>query len=381
MELIFWSAAILLLSNYLLYPAVIFIIARFFPKNHEIRDIEPSVSFIIAAYNESEVIASKIENTLALDYPQSKLEIIVVTDGSTDATPAISRRYTDRGVMTLHRPERKGKTAALNHAAGSATGEIMIFSDANNQFNLDAVRKLTRHFHDPSIGGVCGVKHIRASRNRASSTGDGIFWKYESFVKKTESAAGSIAGADGEIFAMRRSLYAPIDEKVINDDQAITISIVRKRYRVIYETEAVSTEYASITLRDDMNVKVRLVAGGLQVYSKYRGYLFNLFRLFPLQFFFHKLLRYLLPHLMLVLFFTNLFLAGMLLYRLILAVQVTFYTAAVAGLLLYKLKREIKLLYIPFYFCSMNAAAFQGFLAFLRLRRSSITTVWRKAQR
>jgi len=222
----------------------------------------PSVALIIAAYNEERVIEAKIRNSLALDYPAALLRIFVVSDGSTDSTPDIVRRFHDAGVLSLHQAPRRGKTAAINRATTQAAADIIVFSDANNMFETTALRELIKHFEDSKIGGVCGLKQVYNSPDRESTQGDSLYWKYESVIKEAESRIHSITTADGEIFAVRRELYEPLDETVVNDDAEITLLLVRKGYRVLYERHAVSYEHASIRIEDDFHVKVRMVAGG-----------------------------------------------------------------------------------------------------------------------
>ena len=181
------------------------------------------VTFLVAAYNESQVIEEKIRNTLSLDYPGDLLEIIVVADGSDDGTERIVETYADQGVISLHRPERRGKTAALNRGVEHAKGEIIVFSDANNEFSKSAIRELVKHFRDENVGGVCGIKQIKPASERESSTGDSIYWSYESRIKQAESDIATIIIADGEIFAIRKDLFEQIDESVINDDAEIKL--------------------------------------------------------------------------------------------------------------------------------------------------------------
>jgi len=377
-------SVLLIVYNYVLYPVLIISLAAVLrtlaPARFRVPpdDTSHTVSFIIAAYNEERVIGEKINNTLALDYPRERLEIIVVSDGSDDRTPEIVQQYEAQGVRLLHQPERRGKTAALNRAVAAASGDIIVFSDANNHFKQDAVRKLVRHFAQDRIGGVCGSKRIHQSDERESASGDGLYWKYESSIKSAESDIGSITGADGEIFAMRRHLYAPIPESVINDDAEITFRILSQGYRVIYDHDAESHEEASIRIQDDFNVKVRMVAGGYQTIQRW-----------PLQtvvptswhaftFLSHKVLRWLAPVFMIVAFFGTLALSGHLLYRTLFLLQLPIYLAALAGVLMKNKGTMPSVIYIPYYLVVMNAAAFVGLLRYLNKKQ---TTRWRKAER
>ncbi len=381
MRAVFWLSVIAVGYSYFGYPFLVYGISRFYRRNHNFSEEDsgfPTVSLIIAAYNEARVIEVKILNSLALDYPHEKLEIIVVSDGASDDTPKIVRHYAGEGVISLHQPERQGKTAALNRGVSLSRGEILVFSDANTHYNREAIRKLVRHFADPVVGGVCGRKDIFPEEDRQSSVGDSFYWKYESFLKELESSIGSITGADGEIFSMRRSLYKAIDESVINDDAEITFGIVGAGYRVLYDTEAISQESASITLKDDFYVKVRMVAGGFQTVSRHWHFLLFSFQPFALQFISHKVVRWLVPMFLIVAFITNVFLADLPAYGFLFISQCVFYAGAAVGYWRIRLGRKAAMLYIPLYFTVMNLAALVGLCRFLAGQQS---TSWRKAQR
>lgn len=340
----------------------------------------PNISFIVAAYNEEKIIREKILNDLKLDYPKEKLEIIIVSDGSSDHTPDIVKEYSNQGIVGLHRDQREGKTAALNRAVKVAKNEIIIFSDANSMFRTDALRKLVRHFADESIGGVSGRKSVLRSPGRKASLGDNLFWKYESSLKQAESNLGSIPTADGEIFALRKALYQSIDPRLINDDMAITLNILRQGKRVIYDQSAITEEEASISLKDDFNVKSRMVYGGLQILSLYKNDLNPLRSFFGLQFFFHKTLRYFMWLLLFIIFTSNFLCLGKhVFYSLFFILQLSFYAMALIGYFLDKLKMKTFLFYFPYYYCNVNLAALKGFVFYLKQR--STVDVWKKAIR
>lgn len=378
---LFCISAALVLYHYVLYPATIILAARARPPESDVPPPDaaclPTVTLLIAAYNEDRVIEAKLRNSLALDYPRDRLEIIVVSDGSNDATPAIARRFVERGVTPLHDPARRGKTAALNRGVAAARGEIVVFSDANNLFDSDALTRLVARFRDPRVGGACGLKSIAAADERESSQGDGLYWRYESAVKLAESRLGSITGADGEIFAIRKRLYLPLDERLINDDAAITFDIVRQGYRVVYEPRAVSREPASIRLEDDYFVKVRMVSGGFQTLAFYRRFLFPPRSIFALAFLSHKLLRWLMPLLLGVVYVTSAWLAYRPFFLGFFILQTVFYLLAALGWLLRR-RRPARVLYFPCYFTVMNLAALTGLYRYLRRTQ---TTSWRKAER
>lgn len=377
-EILFWLTFIIIFYHYCGFPLVTAIMAITQKKKIDKKEITPSVSLIIAAYNEEKVIVEKIKNSFQLDYPKDKLQIIVVSDGSTDTTPKIVANYKFQGVESLFLPERRGKTAALNRAVAVATSEIIVFSDANSMYEPRAIAHLVANLNDVSIGGVCGRKNIVRNARRESSKGDSLFWDLESRLKIMQSQAGSISNGDGEIFAIRRHLYSPIPEDIINDDQAITFNIVKNGYRVVYEPLAISYEEASIIIEDDFKVKARMVTGGYQTIARYKENIFPPKNLFAFQFISHKIIRYIMPFLLILLLIGNLFLLkGILLTFFLL--QLFFYLSAALGYFMKMFGFSLGVFYIPYYYCVMNVAAFVGFYYFL-LRKDGVS-VWKKATR
>lgn len=378
MIILFWLFFFLIIYHYCLFPTLTFFLAIIRNNIVEKKEIYPTVTLIIAAYNEEKVIEEKIKNSLELDYHTENLEIIIVSDGSTDSTPEIVSTYKDKGVVSLFHPQRHGKTAALNRAVAESNGEIVVFSDANSMYDSNAIKLLVRNFYDPSVGGVCGRKSIIKTSDRESSRGDSLFWNFESAIKIRQSLIGSITTGDGEIFAIRRVLYSRVPENIINDDTAITFDIIRKGYRVVYEPEAISREEASIVLKDDFNVKARMVSGGYQIVSMYAHMLLPTKNFFALQFLSHKFLRYSMGLLLIGLFVSNLFLEQYF-YRLFLHLQLVFYFSAFCGYFLRIFGQSFRLFYLPLYYCTMNTAATFGLYYFMK-GKSGIS-VWKKADR
>lgn len=379
----FACCAALVVYNYVLYPALVIALARLRPAGAPpplppARSDWPSVSFVIAAYNEERVIADKIRNTLALDYPRERLEVIVVSDGSNDGTPQIAASFAEQGVCGLHEPPRRGKSSALNRGVARACGELVVFSDANNDFAPGAVQALARHFADPRVGGVCGVKQIKPASDRQSTQGDGLYWKYESAIKQAEGRLGSITNADGEIFAIRRRLYRPLDERVINDDTQVTFDLVNQGYRVLYEPAARSYEYASRHIRDDFFVKVRMVAGGFQSLALNAGMFLPPRRAFTLAFLSHKVLRWTAPLPLLGMLAASAALSAQPAFATLFAGQLAFYAVAAWGAHAIGRRELPGPVYVAFYFSAMNLAALVGLWRFLRGRQG---TAWRKAAR
>lgn len=382
MAIIFGIIFFVIFFHYVLFAPFIMILSKLLPKKHLIsEDYLPSVTFIVAAYNEERVIEQKIRNDLDMDYPREKLQYIVVSDGSSDSTAKIATSYSEQGVLSLHEDERRGKIAALNRAVTFAANEVLVFSDANSFFQKDAVRKLVRHLKDESVGGACGRKAIIQNEERKASLGDFLYWEYESRLKGAESKLSSIPTADGEIFAMKKELYRPIDSFIINDDTAITINIVKENKRVIYDHEAVTWEEASISLEDDFNVKARMVCGGIQMLALYPRELGPFSGWFGFQFFCHKTLRYFMWVLLILVFVTNIvLLTDGPFFVVFFFLQLAFYLLAVLGAFVDRMGMQSPaLFYIPYYYCNVNFACLKGLIFFLR--QKSIVDIWKKAQR
>ena len=381
MLIAFWFFAVLIFYTLIGFPVAIFLLSRIFSKPVR-RDSDgsgelPTVSLIVAAYNEEKVIEARIENALSLNYPRDKLEVLVVSDGSTDQTPLRVEAFAGRGVRSLYNPVRRGKTAALNRTVPASNGEILLFADANTTYNTDAVLNMIRNFTDPAVGAVSGRKLIVKEEGRFASEGETSYWQYESFVKSCESQIGSIATADGEIFAIRRSLFSPLPEDIIHDDMALTLDVIQKGYRVVYEPAAVSSELASKNAQDEYQIKIRLAAGGYQILYRFHALFFPPRNLFAVMFLSHKFLRWAMPLWLIGLFLSNLFLPQTY-YRVTLWGQVLFYAVGTAGVFFHKQKGGRKIFYFPNYFCMANLAAFVGLIRFATGTQGA---AWRKAER
>ncbi len=381
LKFILFISILLILYNHILYPLIIIILSKIKSKPCELVYDEssyPTVSFIIAAFNEENVIKDKIENTLSLYYPKDKLDIIVISDGSDDETVNIVLSYKDCGVISLHDPVRAGKTSALNRAVENANGDILVFSDANNDFSDNAIVELVKHFRSEHIGSVTGAKHIYDNKSRESAVGDGLYWKYESAIKKAESAIGSITAADGEIVAVRRDLYKPINPALINDDAAITFDIIKSGHRIIYEPKAKSYEQASKDLIDDINVKIRMTAGGFQTIIHEWRYLFPPGNWFSFTFISHKILRWITPHFMISSLISSALLSTNALYMALFLLQIMFYLVAFYGWKIRESENIPTFIYVPMYFTIMNIALFRGFIRFITGNQG---VNWSKAKR
>jgi poly-beta-1,6-N-acetyl-D-glucosamine synthase len=374
---VFWVSAALLVYHHLVFPATMWVMARLRPRPTR-ADLEhkPSVSVLIAAFNEEKSIAEKIRNTLALNYPRPLLEIVVAADGSSDSTTTIVEAFKDDGVRLLHRPERLGKSAALDRAVPHCTGDIVLFSDANTHYEADAISLLVQHFADHEVGGVSGRKIVIKDSARAATDGENTYWSLESALKTWESNCGSIVTADGEMFAIRRSLFPGLHRTIVHDDMYLTLSLVAQGYRVVYEPNATSAECASRTLLDEFHLKVRYASAGYQIVAQFPHLFAPVPSAFGLKFLSHKFLRWTAPLLLLAMLGSNALLSGPL-YRFFFAGQMLFYAAAASGWLLRR-RTASRLLYLPLYFSLMNAAGLYGLARYVVFGQSPL---WRKAER
>jgi cellulose synthase/poly-beta-1,6-N-acetylglucosamine synthase-like glycosyltransferase len=343
---------------------------------------EPDVTLVVAAYNEAACIEQKLKNSLDLDYPAGKLRWIFITDGSSDATPDIIRRYDS--VLLLHQTERKGKVAAINRAMKYVKTPYVIFSDANTMVNPMAVREMLKHYANPAVAAVAGEKKIiSAEKDNAVGSGESIYWKYESALKKLDSELFSVVGAAGELFSVKTSHYHEIAEDIIIEDFVQSLSICMDGYLVRYEPGAYAIESASVSIREEQKRKVRIAAGAFQAMVILKK-LFNVYKypLLSFQFISHRILRWTLcPVCLLVCFFTNLALVlnGWRGYYLVfLLTQTVFYAIAVAGWLFARQNLRIKAFYIPYYFFFMNLSMFLGFFRYASGRQD---VVWDKSSR
>ena len=342
----------------------------------------PHVTFMICAYNEQDVVDMKMENTLQFDYPHDKLHIMWVTDGSTDATNDRLSRYP--GVEIVFSPERKGKTAALNHGISMVKTDLTIMTDANTMVNPEAVREIVRCFQDPQVACVAGEKRVMARHEgQAAAEGEGLYWKYESALKKMDSELYSAMGAAGELNAIRTRLYQPMPENALLDDFVMSMRMVDQGYRIAYSPDAYAMEYGSADLNEESKRKRRIAAGGLQSIWWLRS-MMNPLRnpMVAFQFLSHRVLRWsITPVALLALIPLNVALVMMkagTVYNIIWALQLLFYLAAFIAWIMERQGRKNKLLYVPYYFLFMNLNVFKG-MKYLCSHQSS--GAWEKAKR
>ena len=387
MVALFWLCLFLVGYTYLGYGLLLSLLVRikqaFNPCSTVVysRADLPEVTLIIAAYNEADFIEKKIKNSLELDYPVDRLRIWVVTDGSDDTTPQLVENHT--GVTHFFQPERQGKIAAVNRVMPQVTTPVVIFTDANTLLNKQAAIRLVQYFKDPNVGAVAGEKRVNThEKDAASGAGEGLYWKYESALKRWDATLYSVVGAAGELFALRTDLYEEVPADTVIEDFYLTLSIAQAGYRVEYEPEAYAAEGPSATVKEELKRKVRIAAGGIQAIVRLNA-LLNPFRygVLSFQYISHRVLRWTItPFALVGLLVSNVYLAlePNIFYRLFLTGQFMFYTLALIGLALAAQKIKLKAFFVPYYFCVMNYAVFAGINRYVR---GSQSVVWERAER
>lgn len=377
--LIFWAAALLIAYTYLLYPALLWLLTLG-KRTLECADPDewPSISLVLVAYNEIAVIRAKLENMLKLDYPRDRLELIVVSDCSDDGTDEVVAAYADRGIR-LHRVvQRGGKTLGQNAGVRLATGDILVFTDANSMYAADALRALVRPLADPRVGCVCGELRYVNPEELAAGKGEGFYWRYEQFLKRRESLLRSALGANGSIYALRRELFEELGAEVISDF-IMPVRVWRRGFRVRYEPQAVAMEQSAVSFHGEFRRRTRIISRSMNGLWQERGVL-NPFGhgLFAFQMFSHKVLRWLVPLFLIAALISAVPLAGQSLYRALLLAQLAFYLLAALGNLFQRRLGGAGLFYIPAYFCATNLGALLGLWNFLTGRRYQ---VWQPVSR
>jgi len=374
MEKIFWFFIGLTGFIYFGYPVTIYLLAQLFGKEPQRGGIAPLVSLIIAAHDEERIIAKKVKNTLELDYPADKLEIIFALDGCKDRTKQILLEFINNRIKILDNPDRAGKVAVLNQAVKQATGEIVLLSDANSIYHPETISKIIRNFADPKVGCVSGRLCYTQTDSTSVGKGENLYWRYETFLKKQESRLGKLLITNGSIQAVRKNIY-PYPDPEVADDFSIPLLIQANRYKVIYEPEAVVYEVATQSIKEELEQKIRILAQGFKGVRRLGGTFLSLSPLGIFELLFHKLLRWWVGLYLIFIFLINLTLLNQHFYVISLAVQIVFYGLALIGFLL-RQQSKIKIFYIPFYFCLVNFAAL---IALWRFIRKDQTSFWDKA--
>ena len=387
--LLFWFSLLLILYIYVGYPVAIWVLALFHKPVKVDSSIVPTVTLFFAAHNEERVIAQKLENSLALDYPRDRLQILVADDGSSDRTVEIAGSFVDQGIKLISYPERSGKLAAIRRAFANVTGEIVLFSDSDNFYPADVLRHVVKYFGDQSVGGVSGGRNVIGKTSLG--TAEGIYWKYEEGIKLHESQVSSCVGVAGDLLAIRSELYQPPPSDIINDDFFIAVSIIKQGYKVLYAPDARSFHPVATSEKGEIERRARMVAGRYQA-------MFSAWRMLPFQYpgivwqiISHKYLRPFIPIAMFFMLIGN----ALALWQpansaapawfilappygiIVFVVQVVFYIMAILGRgRKYKGKLG-KFLYLPAFLLNSNLAALLGLYRFMSERQ---TVMWRQVR-
>ncbi len=376
-ELILWSNIGLICYVYIGYPFLLILLSRFFSKEVIQAEIYPETTLLIAAYNEKAVIEEKIKNSLLLEYPAEKLEIIVASDGSDDGTDDIVRRYEFMGVKLKRIEPRHGKMTLLNETIPRCKGEIVILSDANTMYQPDAISKLVRNFSDKKVGAVSGDVGL-IGKGIFFSESESFYYRYERFIQLKETRLGSIVGVDGAMYAIRKELFRGLPSEIILDDFIISMEIGKRGYRLVYEPDARAIEDTTPDWHDEFRRKVRIVAGAAQSIRMCLGIPHIRQYMFLFEYISHKLLRWWVPFFMIIVMAGNIKLINHgLVYTILAILQMGFYSAAILGLIFQK-RWNLKIFTLPFYFCMINAASLVGFIKGLFGKPS---VKWKKAKR
>lgn len=385
---LFWLSFSVLFFCYIGYGVVMFCCNKiaFVLRNRQNKSSAEKllpVTLIVPAFNEARIIEKKIENTLSLDYPEELLKVIFVTDGSTDGTEKKVKQYSR--FTSLHLIERKGKYAALKRAMKEVRTPVVIFSDANAILNNKCIHKIVKHYENEKIGGVAGEKRILHDHHTSAlGEAEGMYWQYESFMKKQDADLFTVVGAAGELFSIRTDLFKEMDNDIVLDDFVISMQVCLQGYRIAYEPEAFSTEAPSASLAEEEKRKVRISAGAYQSIGYLKKAL-NIFR-YPVlcfQYFFRRLLRWTAcPWMILLLLVSNFVLADQAtpyhFYKWFFYMQLIFYLLALSGWFFVRSGWRTGVLNIPFYFVFMNYCLVKGFFIFLQ---GNATSVWKKSVR
>ena len=390
LKILFWICLILCVYTYVGYGILLYLLVLLkrlvkgkpqqmaLPADSQL----PDVAFMVCAYNEQDVVEMKMQNIRELDYPKDKLHVIWVPDGSSDNTNEYLKAYPD--VKIVFSPERRGKTAALNHGISQVKSEITVMTDANTMVNREAIREIVRCMQDPQVACVAGEKRVLSRHEgEIAAEGEGLYWKYESTLKRLDSELYSAMGAAGELNAIRTKLYDPMPETALLDDFVMSMRMIEQGYKIAYTSDAYAMEYGSANLEEESKRKRRIAAGGLQS-SWWLRSMMNPFKNFVVAFQFvsHRVLRWsITPIAMMALIPLNVALVMMkagTVYTIIWILQILFYLAAFSGYQLEQRGRKNKLLYVPYYFLFMNINVFRG-MHYLRTHQGGGT--WEKAKR
>jgi cellulose synthase/poly-beta-1,6-N-acetylglucosamine synthase-like glycosyltransferase len=392
LQLFFWILFFILFYTYLGYALLLFMFYQLkkitFPikKDTVKKEYEPEVCLFVTAFNEKDYISQKVENSFALDYPKSKVQYLWITDGSNDGTPEMLAKYSELEVH--HLPERRGKMHAMNRGMKLVKAPIVIFSDTNTILGKQSIREIMAQFKSSKVGCVAGEKRIVEKEvDAAAGAGEGLYWKFESWVKNMDAGLNSAVGAVGELFAIRSELFEEVEIDTILDDFMISLRIAQKGYKIAYTPNAYAEETASLNVNEELKRKIRIAAGGIQTIFRLKS-LLNPFKYGVLtwQYFSHKVLRWTLAPLSLfAIFVLNFFIVLNRdswtiseFFTFFFYLQLLCYVLAAVGWYFENIKLRFKILFVPYYFISINYASIRGIIRYFKGKQS---VNWEKSKR
>lgn len=379
-RLVFWLSVVGVVYAYALYPPILSLLAKLFGQATVppvVNDELPSISLLIAAHNEQVVIRQRIQNALALQYPRERIEVLIASDGSSDQTNEIVQEYKSQGVRLLNYPQRRGKAMVLNDAMREARGDLVLLSDANTSTDPNAGHNLVRWFANPKIGAVCGK--LILTDPASGQNADGIYWKYETFLKRKEGRLGALLGANGGIYAIRRALFEPIPPNTIVDDFVIPLlAKLRSGCEIVYDAEAIAHEETAADVRIEFRRRIRIGAGGWQaigilwpLLNPVRGWI-------AFTFFSHKVLRWSSPFLLIATFVSSVLLSSSRLFAVFLLAQLIFYGLASVGMWITTRSLAGRVIKVAQMFVGMNIALLLGFFRWASVPQ---TGMWNRTER
>ena len=370
--IIYLLTIFLCLSSYAFYPIVIWAIGRITPLKFRRTDINPHISIIIPAYNEEKSIERKILNTLSLEYPKDKVEILVGSDGSNDESATLIKKFTNRGVQLLDFKTNRGKTAVQNDLVRRSKSEILIFTDAASFLQRDAIKEIVKSFVDERVGCVAGRMRFVDTDPNLTTQSQSLYWRYELKIRELESNLGSLIGVDGPLYAVRQDSYVPLKNNIISD-LLTPLLVLEQGKKVVLEPNAIVDENPTLKTVQEFATRRRITLRGLVGLSAYIE-LLNPFKhpMLAFQIFFHKILRWFVGPLVILNVLACCALLGHWLFKYILVAYIFFFLAATLGWGADKLKIKAKILTVPYYFSLVNLAATMGIIDFLRKKQAIV---------
>lgn len=385
-ETIFWSALALVLYTYVGYPLLVWLLSRMQSRwatdqlFDQCKDSNsnplPSVSIVIAAYREESVILDRLNNLAKLDYPSDKLEILIGCDGNLDLTGELVTSYNDERIRLIQFEQRRGKASVLNDCVPQAKGQIIVFSDANTQMDPQCIKQLVKHFQNETVGCVCG--QLILEDQATGKNVDGLYWRYENFLKHCETKLGAVLGVNGALYALRKELYTAIPPETIIDDFLIGMRVHLADRQIIYDDSAVATEETAPSVQAEFQRRTRIGTGAFQSLKQLKGLLNPKHGYVAFAFWSHKLLRWLCPIFMTIALLANLCLLKNPIYQITLITQTLFYLSAFAGMSFVNGGRYLKLFRVPGMFVQMNLALGIGLYRYLFIQQNG---TWERTER